>query len=238
MFLLEKLPYTFSVSLLTDRCRRIHNGYITIFHHVQLHVVANFNTHQWTFWAQLRYKSLLGTDQKLIRFHGHLKWLCAGVYTINKIVLLGYLLIYSTLSHLFLACYAVCRQYSGNFWKSHHQVSLMMLRNTTLVPSLGLRNGPACEAGLSTGMQREHVPPKKRSYLLIYSTVRNSFLAFCRQYCGDFVFSTIFKKKSNSRDLRKRLIFFQVSDKIKPELLSGLRHLQCARIFLKSGFGI
>jgi len=35
-------------------------------------------------------------------------------------------------------------------------------RNTTLVPSLGLRIGPACEAGLSTGMQRERVSPQIR----------------------------------------------------------------------------
>ena len=44
----------------------------------------------------------------------------------------------------------------------HHQVSLMVSCNTTLVPSLGLRIGPACEAGLSAGMQRERVPPQKR----------------------------------------------------------------------------
>jgi len=35
-------------------------------------------------------------------------------------------------------------------------------RYTTLVPSLGLRTGPACEAGLSAGMRRERVPPHKR----------------------------------------------------------------------------
>ena len=45
---------------------------------------------------------------------------------------------------------------------SHHQVSLMVSRKTTLVPSLGLCIGPACEAGLSAGMQRERVPPQKR----------------------------------------------------------------------------
>ena len=45
---------------------------------------------------------------------------------------------------------------------THHQVSLMVSRNTTLVPSLGLRIGPACEAGLSAGMQRERVPPQRR----------------------------------------------------------------------------
>ena len=45
---------------------------------------------------------------------------------------------------------------------AHHQVSLMVSRNTTLVPSLGLCIGPGCEAGLSAGMQREHVPPQIR----------------------------------------------------------------------------
>jgi len=45
---------------------------------------------------------------------------------------------------------------------THHQVILMVLHNTTLVPSLGLRIRTACEAGLSTGMQREHVPPQRR----------------------------------------------------------------------------
>ena len=45
---------------------------------------------------------------------------------------------------------------------THHQVSLMVSRNTTLVPSLGLRIGPACEAGLSAGMRRERVPPQIR----------------------------------------------------------------------------
>ena len=44
---------------------------------------------------------------------------------------------------------------------THHQVSLMVSRNTTLVPSLGLRIGPGCEAGLSAGMRRERVPPKE-----------------------------------------------------------------------------
>jgi len=45
---------------------------------------------------------------------------------------------------------------------THHQVSLIVLRNTTLVPALGLRIGPACEAGLSIGMGREHVSPQIR----------------------------------------------------------------------------
>jgi len=38
----------------------------------------------------------------------------------------------------------------------------MVSRNGTLVLSLGLRIGPACEAGLSVGMRRERVPPQKR----------------------------------------------------------------------------
>jgi len=43
---------------------------------------------------------------------------------------------------------------------THHWVSRMVSYNTTLVPSLGLRIGPACEAGLSTGMRKERVSPK------------------------------------------------------------------------------
>jgi len=45
---------------------------------------------------------------------------------------------------------------------THHQVSLVVSHNTTLVPFLGLRIGPACEAGLSTGMRRERVSPQIR----------------------------------------------------------------------------
>jgi len=45
---------------------------------------------------------------------------------------------------------------------THHQVSLMVSRNTTLVPSLGLRINPACETGLSAGIRRERVPPQRR----------------------------------------------------------------------------
>jgi len=44
---------------------------------------------------------------------------------------------------------------------THHQVSLMVSRNTTLAPSLGLRIGPACEAGLSVGMQRGVCHPER-----------------------------------------------------------------------------
>ena len=45
---------------------------------------------------------------------------------------------------------------------THQQVSLMVSHNTTLVPSLGLHIGPACEAGLSADMRRERVPPQIR----------------------------------------------------------------------------
>jgi len=44
---------------------------------------------------------------------------------------------------------------------THHQVSLMVSHYTILVPFLGLCIEPACEAGLSTGMRRECVPPQK-----------------------------------------------------------------------------
>ena len=69
---------------------------------------------------------------------------------------------------------------------THHQVSLMVSRNTTLVTSLGLCIGPACEASLSAGMQKERVPrchPKrerkkvinKRSIIHILVEVISSF---------------------------------------------------------------
>jgi len=45
---------------------------------------------------------------------------------------------------------------------THHQVSLMVSRNTTLVPSLWLRVWPAWEAGHSAGMRRERVPIRKK----------------------------------------------------------------------------
>jgi len=38
---------------------------------------------------------------------------------------------------------------------THHQVSLMVSRNTTIVHSIGLRIGTASEAGLSAGMRRD-----------------------------------------------------------------------------------
>ena len=44
----------------------------------------------------------------------------------------------------------------------HHQVSLMVLRNTTLVPSMGFCIGPASEAGLSAAIRRDRGPPQRR----------------------------------------------------------------------------
>ena len=35
---------------------------------------------------------------------------------------------------------------------THHQISMMVSRNTTLIPLLWLRIGPACEAGLSASI--------------------------------------------------------------------------------------
>ena len=61
---------------------------------------------------------------------------------------------------------------------THHQVSLMVSRNTTLVPSLGLRIGPACEAGLSAGMRRERVPRRIRKKERKHELVRQSVLWF------------------------------------------------------------
>jgi len=45
---------------------------------------------------------------------------------------------------------------------THHQISLMVSLNTTLVSSLGLHIRPACEAGLSAGMRRKRVPPQRK----------------------------------------------------------------------------
>ena len=69
---------------------------------------------------------------------------------------------------------SIMRGHTTTTHYTHHQVSLMVSRNTTLVPSLGLRIGPACEAGFSTGMRRERVPPgirkkeRNNNYYLYY----------------------------------------------------------------------
>jgi len=56
---------------------------------------------------------------------------------------------------------SITRGCAATIHYTHHQVSLMVLHNTTLDPFLGLRIGPACEAGLSVGMQRERVSPQR-----------------------------------------------------------------------------
>jgi len=58
---------------------------------------------------------------------------------------------------------------------THHQLSLVVSRNTTLVPYLGLRIGPACEAGLSAGMGREHVSAqiRKKERRIMYIKCRS-----------------------------------------------------------------
>ena len=44
---------------------------------------------------------------------------------------------------------------------TNHHVSLMVTRNTTLVPPFpGVAIGPACEAGLSAGIRRKRVSPQ------------------------------------------------------------------------------
>jgi len=62
---------------------------------------------------------------------------------------------------------------------THNQVSLMVSRNTTLVPSFGLRMGPACEVSFSAGMQRDSLchpkreKKKERSPGPVSNTVKN-----------------------------------------------------------------
>jgi len=58
---------------------------------------------------------------------------------------------------------SIRRGRATNTHYTHHQVNVMVSHNTTLVHSLGLHIGPACEAGLSTGMRRERVSPQIRN---------------------------------------------------------------------------
>ena len=74
----------------------------------------------------------------------------------------------------------------------------MVSHYTTLVPSLGLHTGPACEAGLGAGMRRECVPPhrnrEERRPLdfngLTLATI--SYVAFkvCQQYAIIIIMTT------------------------------------------------
>jgi len=56
----------------------------------------------------------------------------------------------------------------------------MVSRNTAIVPFLGLRIWPACEAGLTTGMRRERVPPeirkKERTRIKISDSINDGTL--------------------------------------------------------------
>jgi len=66
---------------------------------------------------------------------------------------------------------------------THHQVSLMVSRNTTLVPSLGLRIGSACEADLSAGIRNERVSPqirkKEKEKEIRHREIRHDVILFC-----------------------------------------------------------
>ena len=55
---------------------------------------------------------------------------------------------------------------------THHQVSLMVSRNTTLVPSLGLRIVPACETGLSWHAKGAYATPKRQRERAPYKYTR------------------------------------------------------------------
>jgi len=56
---------------------------------------------------------------------------------------------------------------------THHQLSRIVPRYITLVPSLGLRIGPACDAGLSAGMRWERVLPQRRKRKISRSRLSN-----------------------------------------------------------------
>ena len=66
----------------------------------------------------------------------------------------------------------------------------MVSRNTTLVPCLGLRIGPACEAGLSAGMRRQRVPPWIRKKERSYQSVRRI------NPCLSFLYGCMFKGRA------------------------------------------
>ena len=63
--------------------------------------------------------------------------------------------------------YGIIQRMLGLFWEivvlepSYHADGASLV-GLTLVPSPGLRIGPACEADLSAGMRRERVPPQTR----------------------------------------------------------------------------
>jgi len=94
----------------------------------------------------------------------------------------------------------------------------MVSRNTTLVPSLGLHIGPACEAGLSTGMRRERVPTqdkdKDKKILFNVSKLENGTRWSYSYNCGPIESNDVnkansvkakarqYKAKANARGLQ------------------------------------
>jgi len=60
----------------------------------------------------------------------------------------------------------------------------MVSRYTTLVPSMGLHIGPACEAGLSANMQRKCVLPHRRKKKGKEDTVTNSAGLRYHKHCN------------------------------------------------------
>jgi len=87
---------------------------------------------------------------------------------------------------------------------THHHVSLVVSRNATLVPSLGLCIEPACQAGLSAGMRRERGSPqirkkkekKKKRRTVCASHVCNIFNS--NRFLGNN-FGCVLSKLSNSK---------------------------------------
>ena len=72
----------------------------------------------------------------------------------------------------------------------------MVSRNTTLVPSLGMHIGPACEAGLSAGMRRERVPPQIRIHRIKIKIKRSMRIPRL------FKFSTLARPSSITRNMK------------------------------------
>ena len=70
---------------------------------------------------------------------------------------------------------------------THHQSSLMVSRYTTLVPSLGLHIGRACEAGLSAVMRRERVTLHRRKRKKEKPGIHNKHIVTSYGHFGKYV---------------------------------------------------
>ena len=104
---------------------------------------------------------------------------------------------------------------------------LRVTRNTTLVPSLGLRIGPASEAGLSAGMRRERVPPQRRKKKTPQYLQNESSLEVEIQYTGSYfqINEKAFDKVSHIR-LISKLYSYGINETIVKwiqDFLSGRR---------------